>query len=158
LIGVLGLAPECGTEYLDTCMTNRDILVRSLTSASARIDISTEMSFDPSFEEQELLAETIEREGARMTTRELVTGRLLAAGFAAAVVALWLLTAPRSFAPVPALVCLAVLVLAMLGPSTLRSARAARPSSASCRCCSRCHPRSCRSRSPSRWRSPGCRT
>jgi putative nucleotidyltransferase with HDIG domain len=72
------------------------------------------MSFDPSFEEQELLAETIEREGARMTTRELVTGRLLAAGFAAAVAALWLLTPPRSFAPVPALVCLAVLVLAML--------------------------------------------
>jgi putative nucleotidyltransferase with HDIG domain len=72
------------------------------------------MSFDPSFEEQELLAETIEREGARMTTRELVTGRLLAVGFAAAVAALWLLMPPSSFAPVPALVCLAVLVLAML--------------------------------------------
>jgi putative nucleotidyltransferase with HDIG domain len=49
-----------------------------------------------------------------MTTRELVTGRLLAAGFAAAVAALWLVMPPRSFAPVPALVCLAVLVLAML--------------------------------------------
>ncbi len=72
------------------------------------------MSFDPSFEEQELLAETIEREGARMTTRELVTGRLLAAGFAAAVAGLWLLMPPRSFALIPAVVSLAVLVIAML--------------------------------------------
>ena len=71
------------------------------------------MSFDPSFEEQELLAETVELAAARMTQRELASGRLLAAGFAAAVVAVWLLMPPRAFTAVPALVCLAVLVLAM---------------------------------------------
>ncbi len=72
------------------------------------------MSFDPSFEDQELLADTFEREGAGMTVRELVAGGFLAAAFIAAVVALSLLRPPGSFAVVPALVCLLVLVLAML--------------------------------------------
>jgi len=72
------------------------------------------MSFEPSFEEQELLAETVERESARMSTQELVTGGAVAAAFVASVAGLWLLAPPRPFELVPALVCLAVLVLAML--------------------------------------------
>jgi putative nucleotidyltransferase with HDIG domain len=73
-----------------------------------------EMSFEPSFEDQTLLAETFERETTRMSARELATGGLLAATFIAAVVGLWLLRPPDSFSLVPALVCVAVLVLANL--------------------------------------------
>jgi putative nucleotidyltransferase with HDIG domain len=75
--------------------------------------MSREMSFEPSFEDQELLAETFERESTRMSTRELATGGALAAAFVAALVGLWLLRPPGSFSLLPAAVCLAVLVLAM---------------------------------------------
>ncbi len=71
------------------------------------------MSFQPSFEDQELLAGTYEREGSRMDRREFLAGLLLAASFTAAVAGLWLLRPPQTFAPLPALVCLCVLVLAM---------------------------------------------
>jgi putative nucleotidyltransferase with HDIG domain len=76
--------------------------------------MGVEMSFEPSFEDQTLLAETSVRESARMSARELTTGGFLAATFIAAVVGLWLVRAPGSFALAPALVSLAVLVLAML--------------------------------------------
>jgi putative nucleotidyltransferase with HDIG domain len=72
------------------------------------------MSFEPSFEEQELLAESVEREHSRMDTRDRVAVTIIGAAFVAAVVGLWALEPPRSFAIVPALVCLFVLVLAML--------------------------------------------
>ena len=72
------------------------------------------MSFEPSFEEQEQLADTVERESSGMNRRELVAGVVIAAAFAAAVAAVWLLSPPHAFDLVPALVCLAVLVLAML--------------------------------------------
>jgi putative nucleotidyltransferase with HDIG domain len=73
-----------------------------------------EMSFEPSFQEQELLAETLEREGTRMSTRERLVGGLTAAAFVAAVVGLWLLRPPHAFATAPSLACFVVLVLAML--------------------------------------------
>jgi putative nucleotidyltransferase with HDIG domain len=85
-----------------------------LRDVTAWLDISAEMSFDPSFEEQELLAEATERQGARMSARELVTGWAGAAAFAACVAGLWLLHPPHGFAVVPALLCFVVLVLAML--------------------------------------------
>ncbi|HEY1520126.1 MAG TPA: HD-GYP domain-containing protein [Solirubrobacteraceae bacterium] len=71
------------------------------------------MSFEPSFEEQELLADTVERTGSRMNTRELAAGAGLGAAFAAAEAALWLQSPPHAFAILPALTCLLVLVLAM---------------------------------------------
>ncbi len=72
------------------------------------------MSFEPSFEDQELLADTVERQGTRISPREVVTSALLAAAFAGAVVGLWLLRPPHAFAVVPAAVTVLVLVLAML--------------------------------------------
>jgi putative nucleotidyltransferase with HDIG domain len=72
------------------------------------------MSFEPSFEDQELLAETVVRGGARMTARELLAGGLLAVAFTAAAAGVWLLHPPGSFAIAPALVCPLVLVMAML--------------------------------------------
>ena len=72
------------------------------------------MSFDPSFEEQELLAGTVERESSRMGKRERRFAAIVSAAFAAAVTGLWVLRPPHAFAIWPALVCLAVLVLATL--------------------------------------------
>jgi putative nucleotidyltransferase with HDIG domain len=72
------------------------------------------MSWDPSFEDQKLLADTAARNGSRMSSRELVATALLTAAFAAAAIGLWLLDPPHAFAPVPALVCIVVLVLAMI--------------------------------------------
>jgi putative nucleotidyltransferase with HDIG domain len=77
-------------------------------------DTSVDMPFEPSLEEQELLADTFERKAERMSTRELVFLALTACAFAAAVAGLWLLRPPHAFAIVPAVVCLAVLVAAML--------------------------------------------
>ncbi len=72
------------------------------------------MSIDPSFEEQELLADTFAREGSRMDKRELVFATIASAAFAAAVAGLWLLRPPHSFEIAPALISLVVLVLATL--------------------------------------------
>jgi putative nucleotidyltransferase with HDIG domain len=70
------------------------------------------MSLEPSFEDQELLADTLERGGAPMTARERIAGVLVGATFAAAVAGLWLLRPPQGFAIAPAVVCLVVAVLA----------------------------------------------
>ena len=72
------------------------------------------MSFEPSFEEQELLADTFEREGSRMADRELLGELLIAAAFVAAVAGVWALAPPHAFAIWPAVVCLLILVLATL--------------------------------------------
>ncbi|MBV9603474.1 MAG: hypothetical protein JO027_00130, partial [Solirubrobacterales bacterium] len=77
-------------------------------------DTSLEMSLEPSFEEQELLAESVSRDGTRMTGRDLAVATVLAIGFFVAVGAVWLLRAPHSFAVLPALVCLLVFVVAAL--------------------------------------------
>jgi hypothetical protein len=72
------------------------------------------MSIDPSFEEQELLADTFAREGSRMDKRGLFFATIASAAFAAAVAALWLLRPLHSFEIAPALISLVVLVLATL--------------------------------------------
>jgi len=72
------------------------------------------MSFDPSFEEQELLADTLELDGSPMTLRELVTGGLVSAAFILSVAGVWLLRPPHAFALVPAIACAVVFVLATL--------------------------------------------
>ncbi len=72
------------------------------------------MSFEPSFEDQELLAGTFERERSRMDARESNVVMLLNTVFVAAVAGLWLLRPPHAFALVPALECVLVLALAML--------------------------------------------
>jgi len=72
------------------------------------------MSFDPSFEEQELLADTLELDGSPMTLRELVASGLVSAAFILSVVGVWLLRPPHAFEIVPAVVCALVFVLATL--------------------------------------------
>ena len=72
-----------------------------------------EMSIEPTLKDQELLEDTLRRWGSRMTTRELVASVLSGAGFLAAVAGLWTIRPPVPFAPGPALLCLAVLVLSM---------------------------------------------
>ncbi|HTP23597.1 MAG TPA: hypothetical protein VMJ65_28585, partial [Solirubrobacteraceae bacterium] len=72
------------------------------------------MSFEPSFEEQELLAETADLMASRMSRLEIRVGGLIAGAFALAVAGLLLICPPQAFAPLPALACFVVLVLAML--------------------------------------------
>ena len=98
---------------LDTCSRNPHDSPGLLRVAGARIDISAEMSLEPSFEEQEMLADSLERVGSRMTRREVTAGAFLAAVFAAAVLGVWLLSPPHALAILPGVVCVAVLVLAM---------------------------------------------
>ena len=68
---------------------------------------------EPSLEEQEVMAETFQRPRSMMTARERLAEAVLSGGFAAAATLLWLLAPPSSFAFVPALVCLLVLILAL---------------------------------------------
>jgi putative nucleotidyltransferase with HDIG domain len=71
------------------------------------------MSFEPSFEEQELLAETLEHNATGLSARELLLGVLTASTFTVTVAGIWLLRPPHAFAVVPAIVCFVVLALAM---------------------------------------------
>jgi putative nucleotidyltransferase with HDIG domain len=70
------------------------------------------MSLKLSLEEQELLADTFCQADSRMPPRERLTEMLVGVGFAAAVAALWFIDPPHAFALAPAVLCLAVLVLA----------------------------------------------
>src|ERR1700751_5384984 len=72
------------------------------------------MSFEPSFEEQELLAESVEREHSRMDGRDRVAVTIIGAAFVAALAGVWALEPPHAYPILPALACLLVLVLAML--------------------------------------------
>lgn len=72
------------------------------------------MSLQPSLEEQELLADTFRRENSDMNRGEVLNEFLCGLGFLAAVLGLWLLSPPQSFATEPALACLVVLVAATL--------------------------------------------
>jgi putative nucleotidyltransferase with HDIG domain len=71
------------------------------------------MSFEPTLQEQELLAETLEHNATGLSARELLLGVLTAPTFTAAVAGLWLLRPPQPFAVVPAIVCFVVLAVAM---------------------------------------------
>jgi signal transduction histidine kinase/ActR/RegA family two-component response regulator len=66
----------------------------------------------PTLEEQAALAETLRRPVSRMTMRERVAEGIVAGGFGAAVVALWLAHPPQSFAAMPAIACFVTLIVA----------------------------------------------
>jgi putative nucleotidyltransferase with HDIG domain len=72
------------------------------------------MAIDPSIEEQDQLADSFRRPNTRMAKSELVAGVVGSSAFAAAVAGVWVLRPPHSFAIVPALVCMLVLLLAMM--------------------------------------------
>jgi putative nucleotidyltransferase with HDIG domain len=70
------------------------------------------MSFEPSHEEQ-LLADTLSRERARLSPGERRAGGISIAGLAAATAVLWLVSPPGGFAVLPALLCVLVLALSV---------------------------------------------
>jgi putative nucleotidyltransferase with HDIG domain len=72
------------------------------------------MSLEPSLAEQELLADTFQRAGSPLSTRELLAELVLGVGFAGTVAGLWLARAPHGFAVGPAVLCVLVLALATL--------------------------------------------
>jgi HD-GYP domain-containing protein (c-di-GMP phosphodiesterase class II) len=70
------------------------------------------MALNPNLEEQAMVADVLTREGTRITLRESVVEAVVGVGFVAACAVIWLLDPPGSFALAPALLCLAVLVVA----------------------------------------------
>ncbi|MBV8432640.1 MAG: HD-GYP domain-containing protein [Solirubrobacterales bacterium] len=79
--------------------------------AIRRADIQA-MSFRPTLEEQELLADTLRREMSGMTSRDRVAETLVGIGFCAAAAALMSLRPPHAFPVAPACLCFVLLVLA----------------------------------------------
>jgi signal transduction histidine kinase/CheY-like chemotaxis protein len=67
----------------------------------------------PSDEEQAVIADTLQRPSSGLTARERLAEAIVGGCFAAAVAALWVAAPPHSFAIVPSVVCLLVLVLAL---------------------------------------------
>src|ERR1039457_3688982 len=80
--------------------------------AAERTDIQAGMLTQPNLEEQNGIADTLQRPRLTMTAGERPAEALLSCGFAVAVVLMWRLAPPGGFALAPALVCLLVLVLA----------------------------------------------
>jgi putative nucleotidyltransferase with HDIG domain len=70
------------------------------------------MALNPNVEEQAMVADVLNRESTHMTLREIVVEGLVGAGFVVACAGIWLLYPPAAFAVWPALLCLAVLVIA----------------------------------------------
>jgi putative nucleotidyltransferase with HDIG domain len=72
------------------------------------------MSFNPSLEQQEQLADHLQREHQRMTSAERRTEAVTAGGFVAATAALWVVDSPHTqgFDVWPALLCAALLAIA----------------------------------------------
>ncbi len=70
------------------------------------------MSFEPTIEEQELLADAMSRERSRLNRREVISGVVSGLGFFAACAAIWVVQPPGSFAVWPAVLCAIVLVAA----------------------------------------------
>ena len=69
------------------------------------------MSIEASLDEQLLEDTLLRREGAHLTTREIVGGCVSIAAFAAVTAALWLISPPYHFALLPAVLCVLVLAL-----------------------------------------------
>jgi putative nucleotidyltransferase with HDIG domain len=72
------------------------------------------MSFEPTLEEQELLADTFSRDASTMPMREQVGEVGITCAFAAAVAAIWALHPPQHFAVLPSVLCMVVLAVATL--------------------------------------------
>lgn len=70
------------------------------------------MALNPNVQEQAMVADMLHREGTRMTLREILVEALVGVGFVVACAVIWLLDPPGTFAVAPALLCLAVLVVA----------------------------------------------
>ena len=70
------------------------------------------MSFTPDLDQQELLSESMHRSMAAMTPRERSSEALVGGGLVCAVAALWAIRPPSDFAVLPALLCLALFVIA----------------------------------------------
>src|SRR5215475_2074674 len=70
------------------------------------------MALNPNVEEQAMVAEVLSREGTGMTLRESVVEGMAAVGFVVACAGIWRLDPPGTFSLAPALLCLAVLVVA----------------------------------------------
>lgn len=71
------------------------------------------MSIEASLDEQLLEDTLLRREGAHLTTREIVGGCVSIAAFAAVTAALWLISPPYHFALLPAVLCLLVLAVSI---------------------------------------------
>ncbi len=89
-------------------------LTAQLIPAFVVVDTHALMSFDPTLEQPEVLAETFHRRARAMPARELLTEVVVALAFAAAVAMTWVLSPPHGVGGWPALLCLVVLVAAML--------------------------------------------
>jgi putative nucleotidyltransferase with HDIG domain len=72
------------------------------------------MAFDPTVAEQDLLADTFEQFGWRMTRRDRLAEGLVGVSFVAAALALLLYKPPHGFAIAPGLLCVGLAVLATL--------------------------------------------
>jgi HD-GYP domain-containing protein (c-di-GMP phosphodiesterase class II) len=72
------------------------------------------MSFTPDFAQQERLADTLRRPGTRMMPVEQLADWLVGLGFLAAAVGVWAHAPPRSFASLPAVICVLLMVAATL--------------------------------------------
>ena len=70
------------------------------------------MALELTLEEQHLLADTLQRAGSSMTSRERLIEGSVAVGFAVAVACVWAAYPPHPFAVLPAAACLMVLAVA----------------------------------------------
>src|SRR5512135_2491227 len=82
------------------------------TMAPCRSITEVSMSFAPTLEEQQLLAESYRRAGTGLSARERAGELVIGLGFVAAVAALWAVSPPSHFEIWPAALCTAVLALA----------------------------------------------
>jgi putative nucleotidyltransferase with HDIG domain len=73
-----------------------------------------DMSFAPTVEEQELLADSYRRAGSGMTARERYGELVIGVGFAAAVAAVWAISPPHGFRVLSAALCMVVLAMATM--------------------------------------------
>jgi putative nucleotidyltransferase with HDIG domain len=74
------------------------------------------MSSAPSLREQDMLAETLQRERKPFCARDRVAEGVITGAFVVATLAIWLADPPGAFALTPALICVAVLALATRVP------------------------------------------
>ncbi len=70
------------------------------------------MSFNPDFEQQELIAESMRRSGFALTDRERLAELIVGSTFVAAVAALLVFAPPHALSVLPALLCIALLAVA----------------------------------------------
>ncbi len=70
------------------------------------------MSFNPDFEQQELIAESMRRSGFALTQRERLAELIVGSTFLAAVAALLIFAPPHGLSLLPALLCIALLAVA----------------------------------------------